>query len=291
MSFDTDVFIVGGGPASLAAAIAARQRGLDVIVADSSEPPIDKACGEGLMPDTLAALRELGIEVNDCEGYAFRGILFLGQGVEVEANFPDGQGIGVRRLALHRKLVEQARAVGVSFLWKTPITGLCPDGILIRGRVIAARWIVGADGIRSQVRRWAGLETQTVGYAFRRHFCVKTGADCMELYWGRSAQAHVTPVGNKQVCVVLMSRDESVRFATIATHFPQLAKHLDQAGSAIAERGAITLTHRYERLYTGRITVGFPMWHMDWPERLAFPELPGANTSRPMCFLAEPWDM
>ena len=52
----TDVFVVGGGPAGLAAAIAARQRGLSVTLADGSEPPIDKPCGEGLMPETLEAL-------------------------------------------------------------------------------------------------------------------------------------------------------------------------------------------------------------------------------------------
>jgi len=37
-----DVVVVGGGPVGLAAAIAARQRGLDVLVADRARPPIDK---------------------------------------------------------------------------------------------------------------------------------------------------------------------------------------------------------------------------------------------------------
>ena len=48
-----DALIAGGGPAGLAAAIALRQKGLDVLVADALWPPIDKACGEGLMPDAL----------------------------------------------------------------------------------------------------------------------------------------------------------------------------------------------------------------------------------------------
>ena len=60
----TDVFVIGGGPAGLAAAIAASERGFKVTVADGAEPPIDKACGEGLMPDTLSVLRELGISVH-----------------------------------------------------------------------------------------------------------------------------------------------------------------------------------------------------------------------------------
>ena len=44
----TDVFIVGGGPAGLAAAIGVGQWGLRAMVADRQRPPIDKACGEGL---------------------------------------------------------------------------------------------------------------------------------------------------------------------------------------------------------------------------------------------------
>src|SRR5579859_4560534 len=74
---NTDVFIIGGGPAGLACAVAARRRGLDVIVADGAEPPIDKACGEGMMPATLAALRELGIVMDSSQGRSLRGICFV----------------------------------------------------------------------------------------------------------------------------------------------------------------------------------------------------------------------
>ena len=59
----TDVFVIGGGPAGIAAALAARQRGLEVTVADSCSPPIDKPCGEGLMPDGIAALQRLGVSI------------------------------------------------------------------------------------------------------------------------------------------------------------------------------------------------------------------------------------
>jgi flavin-dependent dehydrogenase len=69
----TDVFVVGGGPAGLAAAIAARQRGLRVVVADGGQPPIDKACGEGLMPDGLAALQRLGIQLSLARLIPFAG--------------------------------------------------------------------------------------------------------------------------------------------------------------------------------------------------------------------------
>ena len=49
MKESVDVFVVGGGPAGLVTAIAARQQGFSVMVADGSDHPIDKPCGEGLI--------------------------------------------------------------------------------------------------------------------------------------------------------------------------------------------------------------------------------------------------
>ena len=73
----TDVFIVGGGPAGLATGIALRQRGLRVVVADLAQPPIDKACGEGLMPQTVAELKALGVTLGPSQAVPFRGIRFI----------------------------------------------------------------------------------------------------------------------------------------------------------------------------------------------------------------------
>src|SRR5438067_4743 len=92
---ETDVLVVGGGPAGLAAAIAARAKGFRVVVADCARPPIDKACGEGLMPEALDALGKLGVRIPAAIGLRFRGIRFLGAGASVEADFPGGWGIAL----------------------------------------------------------------------------------------------------------------------------------------------------------------------------------------------------
>jgi len=119
----TDVFIIGGGPAGLAAAIAARERGFDVVVADGAEPPIDKACGEGLLPDAVEVLARLGVEIPSSDRFALQGIRFLDAELTVDAHFPAGQGIGVRRAILHERMVERARKVGVTCFGKRQCQG------------------------------------------------------------------------------------------------------------------------------------------------------------------------
>ena len=61
-NYDTDLLIVGGGPGGLATALHARRHGLSVIVAEPRENPLDKACGEGLMPGGLPELTSLGVD-------------------------------------------------------------------------------------------------------------------------------------------------------------------------------------------------------------------------------------
>jgi hypothetical protein len=54
-----------------------------------------KACGEGLMPDALAALQRIGVDLVSTQSAAFRGIRFLDDKLEAEASFPLGSlGLG-----------------------------------------------------------------------------------------------------------------------------------------------------------------------------------------------------
>jgi len=258
MVCDTDVFVVGGGPAGLAAAIAARTRGLRVIVADGARPPITKACGEGLLPDAVAALRELGVVLRETDGCAFRGIRFEDGSASVGARFPQGHGIGVRRETLHQRMMERARECGVSLLWNTPVTGLSGEEVVSGGDKIRAQWVIGADGSQSRVRRWSGLESfgpRRSRFAFRVHYRLAPWSDFTEIYWGEEAQAYITAVAAQEVCVVLISNRPDARFHETLTRFPKLASRLKGGEQASVERGAVTSMFELKRVQRGNVAL------------------------------------
>jgi flavin-dependent dehydrogenase len=256
--FDTDVFVVGGGPAGLAAAIAARQQGLSVMVADSAVPPIDKACGEGLMPDAQVALRRLGLSIYSNETGRFQGIKFIGPEGAVQARFPRGEGIGIRRTLLHQALLEFANRLGVRMLWGTRVSALEGAGVRVGKDIISTRWLIGADGQHSRVRNWAGLSpaqehTQRIGV--RKHFHVAPLSDFVEIYWGAQGQAYVTPVGKEEVCVALISRKRFTSFESGIAQFPALARHLESAQQTASVKGAISISRKLKSVVQGRVAL------------------------------------
>lgn len=259
MLTSTDVFVIGGGPAGLAAAIAARQQGLRVVVADGAKPPIDKPCGEALMPDAIVALERLGVRLPGANAYSFRGVRFLGAGSSAEALFPSaGCGVSVRRTVLHRIMMDRAAELGADLLWQTVVTGISGEEIRLADRTIRAKWIIGADGANSRVRRWAGLDAHSrtdFRYAFRRHYRVAPWTDCLEVYWGDRSQGYVTGVSNEQVCVALASPDSRLRMEEALLAFPELNARLRGAETASAERGALTANRQLKRVCWGNVAL------------------------------------
>ena len=252
----TDVVIIGGGPAGLAAALALRAQGLDVLVAEGMGPgPIDKACGEGLMPDAVAALARLGVSVT---GAPFHGIRFLNGGTSVEARFPHGHGLGVRRTALHGVLTRAAHEAGVRLSWNSPVTGLDDGEVRFAAGRVKCRWIVGADGGFSAVRRWTGLNDgmrSRERYGFRKHFRVSPWSEFVEVYWADGCQIYVTPVGADEVGVAVLSRDRRLRINEAVVKFPMLAARLSGAGEASSERGAVSASRRLRRVSHGCVAL------------------------------------
>ncbi|HEV2419774.1 MAG TPA: FAD-dependent monooxygenase [Terriglobia bacterium] len=250
----TDVLIAGAGPAGLAAAIALRQKGFEVVTADPAHPPIDKACGEGVMPEGIRALTALGVAIDPRASFPLRGIRFLRGSVAVEAAFPRGRGAGIRRTALYRALLHRATEAGVVMLWGAQLRAHAGEPVSVGGRPVQCRWLVGADGQNSQVRQWAGLgraRPVATRFGFRRHYQTEPWSDSVEVYWGKHGQMFVTPVGPTEVCIALLTRHPQARVANQLPLFPEVARRLKDAKPTSSERGGITVSRSLRAVCRG----------------------------------------
>lgn len=251
-----DLFVVGGGPAGLAAAIAARKKGLQVAVADGGQFPIEKACGEGLMPGTVELLRELGVEFHASDGVDFRGVRFIDRNKSVQARFPAGPGLGMRRCKLHERLAEAAENAGATLLWNCPVTELRCDGVRAGRTFFYARWVIGADGFGSRVAHWSGLKNASRGnfrFARQQHFSVKPWSDYVEVYWGARSQAYVTPVSQDEICVAMLTNDAHARLPELLLEHEHLVARVGMHTASTIERGGVTGTQRLRRVSKGNI--------------------------------------
>ncbi len=254
----TEVLVAGGGPAGLATAIAVRQAGFEVAVVDCAQPPIDKACGEGIMPDGLAALRQLGVQIGPGQAALFRGIRFLNDDDHVEAEFPHGVGYGIRRTVLHQLLIDRATEAGASLYWRARITGVSAQGVVIGGQHVGYRWLICADGHNSLLRRSAGLDASHSAqkrFGFRRHYRVMPWSDFVEVHWSDCGQMYVTPVSDDEICVAFITRKPALRLEEALPNFPRLWPHLRDLAPDNRRLGALSVTQRLAAVQRGNVAL------------------------------------
>ena len=254
-----DVLVIGGGPAGLAAAIAMQQRGIDVLLADALLPPIDKACGEGIMPDSRRALAQLGVDLECNHGAPFHGIRFCDDRSTVTANFSSGEGIGLRRVILHNLLVDRAREVGVRMRWGTRVILNPGRQPTLAGEPVLYRYLIGADGQSSRVRAWSRLcrgQLHTRRFGFRTHYRISPWSPYVEVHWGPLGQAYVTPVSPGEVCIAVVTRcPGSARTTQVIDSLPVLRDKLRHAEVTSRERGSITTTRTLHRVVRGNVAL------------------------------------
>ena len=220
-----DLVVVGGGPAGLATAIAARRHGLTVTVLERRRPPLDKACGEGLLPAGRLGARAARRRAAGAALSVSRHPLPLRRRASPRPTFRTARAVSAFAAPSSRRRCSSRRKRSAS----TSASAFAPrrstgERVSSSAGEFAGRFVVGADGLHSALRRDAGLERPTSArprFGVTRHFRGAPWSDHVEVLFGDRAEAYVTPLADDEIGVaILWSGGKGGFDELLATRFP-----------------------------------------------------------------------
>ncbi|MRG96024.1 NAD(P)/FAD-dependent oxidoreductase [Polyangium spumosum] len=239
--------VVGGGLAGLAAAIAAAQRGREVLVWESGEIGRDKVCGEFLSPEAEEDLDALGCGdlASALNPAPLRTVALFGAGgARLDLTLPGRPALGLTRAALETFLARRARDAGAVIHERTPVRGLSPSpsrALEVRtpSSAHAVRALVLSMGKRSTLDAPLGLpraRAERPSFVAIKAYCAKTPLEAdVELHVVPGGYVGVNPVedGRIGVCALLDGafRPAWPTLLDLATRHPALGRRLTSLGA------------------------------------------------------------
>ncbi len=260
---ETDVLVVGAGPAGSAAAAWAARAGYDVVLADAAVFPRDKTCGDGLTPRAIGELTRLGLDDWLRAHTVNRGLRAHGFGQTLLLPWPGGSlpdwGSAVARTELDDHLRTTALKSGATGIDGARAVDVRREGDRVAAVVfregdetfeIACRRLVVADGVRSPLGRMLGREwhRETVYGVAGRAYIASTEADDpwisshLELRGqdGKilSGYGWIFPLGNGEVNIGVGTLATAKRPTDIAVK-PLMSYYTDQRREEFGLSGAL----------------------------------------------------
>ncbi len=265
---ETDAVVVGAGPSGATTALLLARLGHDVVLVDRARFPRDKACGEGLMPPGVDALRRMGLyeRVLATGARPLRRVSYQQAGhpprVSVPFPLPPGggpeHGLGVRRTSFDAVLVEAVRAEPrASVREGERVSGLLRDasatviGVTTTAEEIRARIVVAADGLHSPIRSWSGLSVPPRAhgrYGLAGHWRLDTSdRDAVFVTLGGSHEWYEAPVGPDLLLVSLLSH-RTRRPVTAREYAPAARQSIPALHDAELVSGPLGAAHFHQRV-------------------------------------------
>lgn len=180
----TNVLIVGAGPAGAMCAYLLKKAGVECLLIDHAKFPRDKICGGGLTSKSWHLLQQLIPDFN----YAFNPVNKIRLDIDgkVQCEFTIDEPIRiVQRRVFDHALLQQYIAIGGTFR-QAALNTLeeQPDGsiiaILKSGERITCHYVVGADGSNSRVRRYLKPDTDR-GIFVMEQYVEKRPENCIDV--------------------------------------------------------------------------------------------------------------
>lgn len=217
--------IVGGGIAGAALSIALARRGVRVTLLERDREWAPTSSGIFIYCNGLAVLDRLGVLDQICDsGWTSPdgGNLYLtAGGHEITRTTYPGIGhvpaiVGIRRLDLHRVLATAVEKLGVDVRLGSTIEAIDHDGdapvrvTLTSGARLTCDVLVGADGIRSQVRRilFGAIEPTYTGFGVWRSMHTKpAGIDTKIMMMGVGTRLGIMPISRDQLYIFGTTRE------------------------------------------------------------------------------------
>jgi flavin-dependent dehydrogenase len=257
-----DVVVVGARVAGSATAMLLARLGHDVVVVDQASFPSDTVSTHSIARSGVVQLRRWGLldEVLDSGAPAIRQVTFNAGGESISRTIKDKAGVDClvapRRYVLDTILATAAQRAGAEVRPGVTMTGVQRDGC---GRVvgvhghdragapveIAARYVIGADGLGSRVAGLVGApdnEVRAAGGAAQYAYYAGMPWSGIEFFVAPRSFAGVFPTHDSQACIWVCNPAADARAVRrragsrveafdqlLERSAPQLAERLGQA--------------------------------------------------------------
>ena len=296
---DTDVLVIGGGPAGAAMGYWTAELGHSVTIVERKHFPRDKTCGDGLTPRAVKQLGDMGLGEPLKQFHRYEGLRATAHGKELELQWPTHplyprHGYVVRRRELDAMVAFNAEKSGATLLQGHEALEPLMEKGCVRGAIvnnldedrkvaIRASYVVIADGANSRFGRSLGTartKAWPYGTAIRTYWAsprhaepwIESALDVKDRQ-GNSMPGYgwIFPVGDGTINVGVGLLSTFKKFKDVnTTHL------LDSYAHMIADRWEIDPGSPECRATSGKIPMGGSVFPKMGPTHLVIGDAAGS---------------